>query len=279
MNTNTLFDTHCHLNMIVKNTFDTALSEQEIISAQEIINQAANWHVRYILNVGTSLVESLNCVQLAHKYQHNFASVGIHPNDLTSSWRADLKEVEQLLKHKEHNKIVAVGECGFDRHYPDHNMQRQHDAFDTQVELALKYDCALVVHTRDAREETVRALEQYKGQLTRGVIHCFSENSEFADFSLSLGFYLGIGGTLTYPKNTLLRTIFSTVPLEKIVLETDAPFLPPQVIRGQKNYPKQIKTIAEFLAATRNESFERICQQTTRNAFDLFGLPHRAKTE
>ncbi|BDC34365.1 deoxyribonuclease [Candidatus Dependentiae bacterium Noda2021] len=267
-----LFDTHCHLNIVVKDTFDRLLTTEEIQSAQEIITNAAQHDVQYILNVGTSLVESINCIQIAKYYTNNFAAIGIHPNDLTTDWKNDIKEIEKLLHHKEQNKIVAIGECGFDRHYPEYNIQRQYDAFHAQVELALEYDCALVVHTRDAREETARALEQYKGQLTRGVIHCFSENNDFAQFSIDLGFYLGIGGTLTYPKNKELRDIFSSVPLESVVLETDAPYLPPQPLRGKKNYPQNVSMIAEYLAQLRTTSRETIAHQTTKNAFNLFQL-------
>lgn len=267
-----LFDTHCHLNIVIKDTFDRLLTHEEIQSAQEIITKAAQQDVQFILNVGTSLVESINCIQLAQHYKNNFAAIGIHPNDLTTEWMKDLKEIEKNLQNKEKNKIVAIGECGFDRHYKDYNIQRQYDAFHAQVELALKYDCALVVHTRNAREETARALEQYKGQLTRGVIHCFSENNDFAQFSIDLGFYLGIGGTLTYPKNNELRAIFSTVPVEYIVLETDAPYLPPQPLRGKKNYPENIRMIAEYVAQLRNTQLDTIATQTTKNACNLFNL-------
>lgn len=267
-----LFDTHCHLNILVKETFDRLLTEQEINNAHEYIEQAQQYNVTHILNVATSLIESYNCIALAKKYPHNYAAVGIHPNDLTSDWQKDIKELKKLLELKNDHKIVAIGECGFDMHYPDYNLQRQSDAFHAQIELALEYDCALVVHTRDAREETARALEQYKGQLTRTVIHCFSENFDFAQFCLEMGFKMGIGGTLTYPKNSLLRDIFATIPLESIVLETDAPYLPPQPFRGKKNYPHHIKLIAEYLAALRSAPFESISEQTTQNACNLFKL-------
>ncbi|MFZ5954129.1 MAG: TatD family hydrolase [Candidatus Dependentiae bacterium] len=267
-----LFDTHCHLNILIKEVFDRSLTLDEIDAAKEFIDQANQYEVKYILNVGTSLIESHNCIVLAKKYTHNFAAIGIHPNDLTNDWKNDLKEIEKLLKQKKEHKIVAIGECGFDMHYPNYNLQRQSDAFHKQIEFALEYDCALVVHTRDAREETARALEQYKGQLTRTVIHCFSENNDFAQFCLEMGFKLGIGGTLTYPKNNFLRDIFATIPLEAIVLETDAPYLPPQPFRGKKNYPHHIKLIAEYLASLRTVSFETISKQTTQNAFKLFKL-------
>ncbi|HZW61207.1 MAG TPA: TatD family hydrolase, partial [Candidatus Babeliales bacterium] len=180
------------------------------------------------------------------------------------------------IKQAEKNKIVAIGECGLDRHYPDYNIQRQYDAFKAQIEIALEYDLALIVHTRDAGQETLRSLEEFKGQIKRGVIHCFSEDQYFADEVLKMGFVIGIGGTLTYLKNDTLRSIAKTIALEKIVLETDAPFLPPQSMRGQQNHPRQIATVAQYLADLREQSFEEIGRQTTHNAQTLFALPQKS---
>lgn len=248
------------------------LTPQEIINAQSIIQQAAHHDVTTIINVGTSLSESINCIALARTYPRVWASVGIHPNDCTSSWRSDISDLEKHIQNKESNKIVAIGECGLDRHYPDYDIVRQKDAFKAQIELSLEYDLALIVHTRDAADETLRSLEEFKGQLTRGIIHCFSEDQSFADTALSFGFVLGFGGTITYPKNASLRAIAVNVPLESIVLETDAPFLPPQEIRGKQNHPEQIKTIATYLAQIRSTSYEAVAEQTTATALRIFNL-------
>jgi TatD DNase family protein len=267
-----LVDTHCHMNMMVKSTFDRILTSEEITHIQPIIQQAAHNQVATIINVGTSLIESLNCITLARTYPSVWASVGIHPNDCTSSWRGDITQLEKQILNKKDNKIVAIGECGLDRHYPDYNLQRQKDAFKAQIELSLEHDLALIVHTRDAADETLRSLEEFKGQITRGIIHCFSEDQSFADTALAFGFVLGIGGTLTYPKNASLRAIAVTVPLDAIVLETDAPFLPPQAMRGKQNHPEQIKTVAAYLAELRSTSYEAVAEQTTATALRIFNL-------
>ncbi len=267
-----LIDTHCHINMMVKKEFDVALTPPEIESAGTIVNQAQNQQVSTIINVGTNLIESQNCIALAQRYDPIFAAVGIHPNDCTASWQADLNEIARLVKNKEKNKIVAIGECGIDRHYPDYNLARQKDAFKAQIELALENDLALIVHTRDAADETLRSLEEFKGQITRGVIHCFSEDQSFADQTIAWGFVLGIGGTITYPKNNYLRDIVKKVGLKHIVLETDAPFLPPQAIRGKQNSPAQINAIAHYIAELIDTSFEIVAKQTYTNSKRLFNI-------
>ena len=168
--------------------------------------------------------------------------------------------------------IVGVGECGFDKYHPGYVIEYQTDLFKAQIELALEYNKALVVHTRNAEEETYRMLELYKNDLKRVTIHCYSNSLQFAQEVTNWGFKLGIGGTVTYPKNDLLRTIVHTVGLENIVLETDAPFLAPQVVRGKKNGPENIKLIAEFLAEYLECPFETVAQKTTENARLLFDL-------
>jgi TatD DNase family protein len=267
-------DTHCHINMMVKKEFDRPLSPDEIQAAQKIVEQAAASDVQIIINVGTNEVESNNCIALAQRYAAIYASVGLHPNDCTATWKAEIKAILTMARNKEVNKIVAIGECGMDFHYPDYHLQRQKDVFKAQIEIALEHDLALIVHTRDAPEETLYVLEEYKGQLTRGVIHCFSEDQTFADYVIEFGFMIGIGGTITYPKNHLLRSVATNTPLANIILETDAPFLPPQIIRGQQNHPSHIATIARFLAELREEKLEVIAAQTTDNAQTLFRLPH-----
>jgi TatD DNase family protein len=270
-----LVDTHCHINCMIKKEFDRLLTVNDFPHAASIVDEASKAGVKKIINVGTSLAESINCVELAKSFNQCYAAVGIHPNDCTGQWQQDLKQIESLWfdkripKHKNF-RIVAIGECGIDRHYPDFNLQRQKDAFKAQIELALEHELPLIVHTRDAGDETLRSLEEYIRNGLKGVIHCFSEDTSFAQTALGYGFVLGIGGTLTYPKNRELREIFQSIPLEKIILETDAPFLPIQSMRGKQNHPKYILDIAQFLAELRNEPFEKIAQLTTQTAMHLF---------
>jgi len=257
--------------MMVKNSFDTPLENSDIPKAQIIIEQATAAGVSLIINVGTRSIENANCVLLAQTFNSVFATVGIHPND-SGTWQEDFELLKKWVQKKEEHKIVGIGECGMDMHYPDYNLNRQRDAFKAQIELALEHNLALVVHSRDAYDETLRILEEYKNNLSHAVMHCFSYDQAFAKTVTDWDFVLGIGGTITYPKNNELRAIVASTDIKNIVLETDAPFLPPQVIRGKQNHPKEIATIAEYIAELRGESFESIAQQTTKNALKLFGL-------
>lgn len=180
--------------------------------------------------------------------------------------------MKKWLSNKQERKIVGIGECGMDKHYPDYNLNRQRDAFKAQIELALEHDLALVVHSRDAYDETLKIIEEYKNSIQRAVMHCFAYDQTFAEIVTSWNFMLGIGGTITYPKNNELRAIVERVDIKHIVLETDAPFLPIQAMRGKQNHPKYIKEIAEYIAQLRGESFELIAERTTENALRLFNL-------
>lgn len=268
-----LVDTHCHINMIVKTKFDVLMQNNEVEMAQEILYDAQSFGISRIINVGTSLIESKNCITLAKRFPNIYASIGIHPNDLSEKWKEELNSLKKFLINKQENKIVAIGEIGIDMYRPGFNLQKQQDAFKVQIEMALENDLAIIVHSRNAPEETLKTLEEYSNDISRCVVHCFSEDLGFANQVILWGFYIGIGGTITYPKNNVLREVVQKINLKNVVLETDAPFLPPQIIRGKQNQPKYIKTIAEFIAELRNEDLEKIAQQTTKNAFALFNLP------
>lgn len=265
-------DTHCHINVMVQKNSDTILTKTELSSAQTIIQESVEHNVSTIINVGTNLIESKNCVTLATLYPTVYAVIGIHPNDLTETWKQDFNTLEKMLTQKSIDKIVGIGECGLDFHYPNYNKQRQYDALKAQIELALKHNLALVIHSRDAYEETLRFLEEFKHESLKGVIHCFSYDLAFAQQVIQWNYVLGIGGTITYPKNETLRSIVRSIDLRHIVLETDAPFLPPQIIRGKKNHPQYIVNIAEYVAALKNTSLSIIAEQTTANAKHLFSL-------
>ena len=265
-------DTHCHLSILAQKQFDLLFTSQTIKTVAPIIEAAAAHNVRYIIDIGTSLIESKNCIQTALAYPGVYAVIGIHPNDLKQNWRDDLKEIAALARKKQDYKIVGIGECGFDFHYPDYNINQQRDAFKIQIDCALENDLALVVHTRSARDETLRTLEEYKGQIKRGIIHCFSEDQDFANTVIDWGFAIGIGGIITYPKNNYLREIVANMSLQSLVLETDSPFLPIQSMRGKQNYPQYIADIAQYIATLRNEPLETIAQATTKNALRIFGI-------
>ncbi len=266
-----LIDTHCHLNLLTSKEFDVPLPEnfKEILTP--IIQTATDKDVQIIINVGTNVVESNNCIQIAQAFDTCFASVGIHPTDTNVMGHNDSEKIASLLDHKTENKIVAIGEVGLD-YYHEHDKKKQRTIFEFHIKLALEHGLPLIIHTRNAQDEVLTILDHFKCSQLTGVIHCFSEDVKFAQKALDLKFLLGIGGTLTYPKNEQLRDIFSSVDLEHIILETDAPFLPPQAIRGKQNTPDQINIIAHFLANLRKVPYETIAQQTTENAKQLFRI-------
>lgn len=267
-----LIDTHCHLNIMIKDKENILLNNNYYDKAKQIVDDAQKNNITTIINIGTNLIESNNCIILAQWFTNNYAVIGIHPNDITSSWQDDLREFEKLLRNKKQLKIVGIGECGLDFHYPDYNINLQKDLFRAQIELALHHDIALVVHTRDAHDETLRVIEEYKNDIKRGIIHCFSEDLAFAQQVIEWHFAIGLGGTITYPKNHPLREVAQHIPLSDIVLETDAPFLAPQVIRGKTNSPSSIALIAHYLAQLRSIPIETVAQKTTKTAEYIFKL-------
>jgi TatD DNase family protein len=256
---------------MIKDTFDIPLTEDNYGLTQDIIDQASKSQVKKLFTIGTSIIESKNCLALAQKYKNIYAVIGIHPNDLPNEWKTAIKELKKLLAQNHTTKIIALGECGLDFHYPNYNKQQQYDGFKAQIELALEHNLPLVIHTRDAGDETLRCLEAYKDTTLRGTIHCFSEGLTFAQDAINIGFVLGIGGTITYPKNNTLREVVNIVGLDNIILETDAPYLAPQAVRGTKNSPKNIKLIAEYIALMLNESLETVANKTTQNVHRIFG--------
>ena len=267
-----LIDTHCHINTMVKSEFDILLKESDYAEAKLIIDFATTKSVHKIINVGTSLPESLNCISLAKRFEPIYATIGIHPNDLNENWQEELKTLAQYLPQKEDHKIIGIGECGLDLHYPNYNLQRQIAGFRAQIELALNYNLPLSVHTRNAPQETLKVLEEYVQNKITGVIHCFSEGLDFAKEVTSWGFVMGIGGTITYPKNNFLREVVTEYSLSNIVLETDAPFLPIQAMRGKTNHPVHIYEIAEYIANLKSVDLTEVAQKTAANVQRIFKI-------
>ena len=266
-------DTHCHLNMVVKKEFNVCLEESHFALIKHVIQDAHGAGVSKIVNVGTSLQESINSVEIAKRFDSVFATVGIHPCDCSENWRQDVQALAKCLGgDKEKNKIVAIGEVGLDFYHKPYDKQRQYDAFKMQIELALEYTLPLVIHVRDAGDELLKIIEEYVREIKGAVIHCFSQKQDFADIVTGWGFYIGIDGPITYPKNEELRSIVKKVALEHLILETDAPFLPPQQYRGKQNVPAYLPLFAALIADLKEISLEQLAQATTRNAEKLFGI-------
>ena len=264
-------DTHCHLNIIAKKEFESTLSQEHILKIRDIIDQATNAEVCKIINIGTSLQESKNTIQIAQQFENVFATVGLHPCDCKENWKEEFQAIVKLVENKKENKIVGIGEVGLDFYHKPFNRQRQEDAFKYHIELALEQQLPLVVHVREASDELLTVLEEYSKDLN-AVIHCFNHPQDFANTVLEWGFYIGIDGPITYPKNDIFRKIVKNIPLNKILLETDAPFLPPQQFRGKQNVPAYIPIIAQTVADIKQVSLDEIAQTTTETAEKFFGI-------
>lgn len=267
-----LIDTHAHLEILALGFEERELENADWQKICEAQRQADKASVTTLINVATTLHTSALSIQIAQQLRNIYATVGIHPNDITSDWITQLQGLQRLLDGNGREVIVGIGECGMDAYRSSDTLSQQYQAFCAQIELALAYNLPLIVHTRNAGELTLKALNRYKNQHLKGIIHCFSEDLSFAQTAIECGFLLGIGGTVTYPKNDQLRTIVKTVGLANIVLETDTPFLPPQGWRGTPNYPAHIATIAHYLAQLLDTHVNTIAKQTTRNAENLFGI-------
>lgn len=273
-----MVDTHCHLNIIIRNFSNeenfSPLTSEELLQCQDLIKAAQKNAVTKIINVGTNLPESKLCLQISQNFSSCYTTLGLHPNDADANWQTTIHSFNEILRQRTPNdRIIGIGECGIDQHYPNFNLKLQEAVFHAQIQMALQHNLALVIHSRDADSQTFNVLAQYRGEKNfRGSIHCFSSDEKYAQKYLDLGFVLGFGGTLTYPKNETLRQVAKTIPLEKIILETDAPFLSPQQVRGTKNVPANIKLIAEFLANLRNVTFQTVAQSTFETTCRLFCL-------
>jgi TatD DNase family protein len=259
-----LIDTHAHLDMI-KN-----------MSPAEAVEKSAKEGVKYIINPGSSIERSKKAVSYAKEFPGVFASVGVHPHDAGEVGEKDIKILESLIigdDGSSNDKVVAVGEAGFDFFRNLSPRPDQERVFRASIELALKYDLPLVIHNRDADDETFRVLEEYAGKYgLKGVVHCFSGDTGFAAKCLELGLYISFTGVITFPnaKNTL--DVVKEVPLERIFVETDAPFLAPQPKRGKENFPGYVKYVAEKIAEVKEATFEEIAEKTSANAVEFFSL-------
>lgn len=266
-----LIDTHCHLEFILSHEKIEKLSFYDIDLINTIVRSAHEKSVTKIITIGTDYQRSLLCTEIAQAIPSVYCTVGIHPCDAHEDWATDFEKIKKLVVNKEKNKIVGIGESGLDFYHPNFNVDRQKDVFTAHIELALQYDLALVVHTRSAIDETLALLNPYTKNNLKAVIHCFDQDWPLAQEIIKMNFLMGIGGIVTYPKNENLRTVVLNDQLNNIILETDAPFLPPQVIRGKQNEPAQVHTVAQYLANFLHWPYEMVAEKTTHNALKLFG--------
>lgn len=252
-----LVDSHCHIDF---NDF-----EEDI---DEIIRHMKECGITAALNAGNGLDGFDGQLALSGKYPFVYTAVGVHPHNADEY--PELK-AEELIEKSRHKKVVAIGECGLDYYYDYSSRENQIKVFKEHVRAAQETGLPLVIHTRDADDDTIEILkEAYKQKPFGGEIHCFSSSGKLADFALSIGFYLSASGIITFNKSGELREIFAEIPLERLLVETDSPFLAPVPLRGHRNEPCNVRYVAEKLAQIKGISFEEMAEITSENFYKLF---------
>ena len=242
----------------------THLSKKDYDDIEKVIEDAKEQDVLYLIISGCDKEGIKESIEIANTHNNIYLALGYHPSETSKTTDKDLEELEEIIKTNK--KVVALGEIGLDYYWEKDNKEEQKELFKKQIEIAKKYNLPLVIHSRDAFQDTYDILKEAN---YKGVIHCFSGNVENAKMYLSLGFYLGIGGVITF-KNTNLKETIKEIPIDKILLETDAPYLAPTPHRGEKNESKYIPIIAEEIGNLLNKTKAEIGEITTQNATKMF---------
>jgi len=252
-----LVDSHCHLDMLL---------DHDLID--NIVERADKAGVKYLQTICTKLEEFPKILALAEKYEHVFASVGMHPSDVK-----DPVLTEKLIELTKHKKVIGLGETGLDYFYNKDKKQRhqQIDAFTAHIDASCETDIPVIIHTRDAEEDTHHMIKQAKkGKNFPGLIHCFTSSKEFASKMLDLDMYISISGIVTFKNAEELKEVVKFVPLSRLLVETDSPYLAPVPNRGKTNEPAYTYYVAEYIAELKGISLEEVAEQTTDNFFNLF---------
>lgn len=253
-------DSHCHPYMldVYKNPddFDRWMTD----------TKAAG--VDAMLCVAVDMDTAKTCVAIAEKYNDVYASVGSHPSEKEE----DDLSIETLVEFAQHPKIVAIGETGLDYYYNTEKLSVMRDRFRDHIRAAKMVKKPLIIHTRDAREDTIKIMMEENAAEVGGVMHCFTESLSMAKAALDLNFYISFSGIVTFKNAIELVEVAKAVPLEKILIETDSPYLAPVPFRGKTNEPKYVKYVAEKIAEIKGISVETVAKQTSENFWRLFGV-------
>lgn len=250
-------DSHCHLDKIKE------VQEQGLTA---VLERARQHQVEHMLCVGVTLDDFYPMAELVQENSSISMSCGLHPLYVAKN-RIDYDELRAICQRDD---IVAVGETGLDYFYDKENHQRQQESFAYHIELANELQKPLIIHTRDAREDTINMLKEGNAERCGGVLHCFTENQWMAEQALELGFYISISGIATFRNASSLRDVVAQVPLQRLLIETDAPWLAPVPHRGKENEPAFVPEVAKCIAAIKGVSVEEVAAQTKENFYQLF---------
>ncbi|MBI5417868.1 YchF/TatD family DNA exonuclease [Candidatus Poribacteria bacterium] len=254
-----LFDTHVHLD-----------DERYNSDRESVIENAIKENVNLLINVGVNKESSLFSVKLAEKYDFIYAACGIHPHDADKATDDEYNAIAELLSHK---KVIAVGEIGLDYYRNLSPKDKQQKVFIKLIQMAKENKKPVIIHSRDAENDTMRILEKEVSGLNKGVAHCFSGSLEMAKKLISMDFYISFSGQVTFKNAANLVKLIEQIPIERILVETDCPYLSPEPHRGDKNVPSYVKYVAIKIAEIKSLSFEDVARITTVNAINLFNLP------
>ncbi len=253
-----LIDTHAHLEM-------REFSDDR----EDVIKRAREAGVEYIVTIGTTVESSRDAVMLADKYDFIYAAVGIHPHEVKDI----LHPAYDILRHfAKHKKVVAYGEIGLDYHYEHSPRSDQKRKFRDMLREAREVDLPVIIHDRDAHEDTLRILSEEWSPDLGGVMHCFSGDLDMANKVIEMGFSISVAGPVTFPKAGALREVIRQIPIEHMLIETDSPYLAPQPMRGKRNEPAYVRHTAEAIAVIKSLSFDDVARITSFNAMQLFGI-------
>lgn len=257
----TFIDTHAHLTL---SAFGNDL--------REVCDRAWEGGLEYIVTIGSGegIDDNRKAVELASTDQRIFAAVGVHPHDAKDFNEEWLTKLVDLMKNE---RVVAVGETGLDYHYDSSPREAQQECFRAQLKLAHQYDKPVVIHSREADEDTWRIIEEVGVPKHGGIFHCFSGDLAFAERAIEAGFYISFSGIVTFSKSHDLQGVASRIPLNRVLIETDCPYLAPQPMRGKRNEPAYVRHVAETLAEIKELSVIDVARITTRNAKKVFGFP------
>lgn len=253
-----LFDSHCHVD---EEKFDT--------DREDVLMRMAEAGVTRYAVIGSDMATSRHAADFAAAHPQCYAAVGIHPHEAKGFVPEDL---QTLKKWTQEEKVVAIGEIGLDYYYDLSPREVQLDVCRQQMELAWELSLPVAYHVRDAHQDMLDLMKQHRAHLTGGIIHCFSGSWEIAKEYLKLGYYISFAGPVTFKKAPKLQEASVNVPLDRLLIETDSPYLAPEPVRGRRNEPTNVRYVAEKIAALRGISLEELAQATTSNAMAVYRI-------